>query len=157
MTGGGHSPEHNSYVDFDARVMIAGDQILPRITSNVSLPMSEPDSDPLGEWLAGLGKFRAALPADMLVLPAHGQPFTGVHTRLDKLMEGHHTQLDRLEAALTEREMRAVDTFGMLFARTIDDSVYGLATGEAMAHLRHLEATGRARREVRDGVWWFKI
>lgn len=155
MTGGGHCPEHTSFVDFDHCVMIAGDQILPRITSNVSLPMSEPDSDPLGEWLAGLAKFRAALPADMLVLPAHGEPFTGVHTRLDKLMDGHAMQLDRLAEALTEREMRAVDTFGLLFARAVDDSVYGLATGEALAHLCHLTATGRARREVRDGVWWF--
>lgn len=155
MTGGGHTPEHTSFIDFDGRVMISGDQILPRITSNVSLSVTEPDGDPLGEWIEGLQKFREALPADMLVLPAHGEPFTGVHARLDKLMEGHSTQLDRLAEALANNDMRAVDSFSLLFARTIDDSVYGLATGEAMAHLRHLEATGRARCDVRDGEWWF--
>lgn len=155
MTGGGHTPEHVSLVDFVNGMIIAGDQILPRITSNVSTMDSEPEADPLGEWLAGLAKFRAALPADMLVLPAHGEPFSGVHVRLDRLASGHHERLDALEAALREREMRGVDTFALLFDRPIDDSVFGLATGEAMAHLRHLQVTRRARCEVRDGVGWY--
>ena len=63
--------------------------------------------------------------------------------------------LDRLEAALRLKEMRAVDTFGLLFGRPIDDSIYGLATGEAMAHLRYLERAGRAKLEIRDGVGWY--
>ena len=92
---------------------------------------------------------------DELILPAHGFPFTGVHARLDALAEGHHDRLDALEAALKEREMRAVDTFGILFARKVDDSVYGIATGEAMAHLRYLEYAGRATCTVRDGVAWY--
>jgi glyoxylase-like metal-dependent hydrolase (beta-lactamase superfamily II) len=155
MTGGGHTPEHACMVDYQNGVIIAGDQILPRITSNVSIMDSEPDADPLAEWLASIAKFRAALPEDMLVLPAHGFPFKGIHARLDKLAEGHHQQLDRLEAALREKEMRAVDTFGLLFGRPIDDSIYGLATGEAVAHLRYLERAGRAVLEIRDGVGWY--
>lgn len=155
MTGGGHTPEHACLVDFDNGMIIAGDQILPRITSNVSVMDSEPEADPLGEWLASIDKFRAALPADMLVLPAHGQPFTGVHVRLEKLASGHHERLDTLEAALRQTEMRAVDTFNLLFDREIDDSVFGLATGEAQAHLRHLHFTGRIKCEIRDGVGWY--
>ena len=129
MTGGGHTPEHASLVDFDNNMIIAGDQILPRITSNVSVMDSEPEADPLGEWLASIAKFRAALPADMLVLPAHGEPFTGVHVRLDKLASGHHERLGKLERALRTVEMRAVDTFSLLFDREIDDTVYGLGSG----------------------------
>ena len=134
--------------------MIAGDQVLPRITSNVSVTITEPQGNPLGEWLASIEKFRA-LPADLLVLPAHGEPFFGLHARLDRLEEGHLTSLDRLHALLTEKPRRAVDCFGVLFGRAIDESILGLATGEALAHLRHLEVTGRARFEVRDGVRYY--
>jgi glyoxylase-like metal-dependent hydrolase (beta-lactamase superfamily II) len=155
LTGGGHTPEHACMVDHHNGVIIAGDQILPRITSNVSIMDSEPDADPLGEWLASIAKFRALLPPDMLVLPAHGSPFRGVLTRLDKLAEGHLDRLDRLEIALREKPHRAVDCFALLFDRPIDETVFGLACGEAMAHLRHLEATGRAAVDVRDGVGWY--
>jgi len=154
VVGSGHSPEHACLVDFDGRVMIAGDQVLPRITSNVSLGLSEPEADPLGEWLASIAKLRQ-LPADLLVLPAHGQPFTGLHARLDALDAGHRDRLDALYGAIAEPK-RAVDCFGTLFARRIDDGSFGLASGEALAHLRRLEVEGRAIREVRDGVWWFR-
>lgn len=155
VTGGGHTPEHACMVDHHNGAIIAGDQILPRITSNVSIMDSEPDADPLGEWLASISKFRALLPPDMLVLPAHGSPFRGVHTRLDILASGHLERLDRLEAALREKPHRAVDCFALLFDRPIDETVFGLATGEAMAHLRHLQTTGRASVDAIDGVGWF--
>ncbi len=155
VTGGGHTPEHACMVDHHNGAIIAGDQILPRITSNVSIMDSEPDADPLGEWLASISKFRALLPPDMLVLPAHGSPFRGVHARLDILASGHLERLDRLEAALREKPHRAVDCFALLFDRPIDETVFGLATGEAMAHLRHLQTTGRASVDAIDGVGWF--
>ncbi|MFC4290891.1 MBL fold metallo-hydrolase [Sphingorhabdus arenilitoris] len=155
ITGGGHTPEHACMVDYQNGVIIAGDQILPRITSNVSIMDSEPEANPLAEWLASIDKFKAALPDDMLVLPAHGFPFKGVIARLERLAAGHHKQLDDLEAALRQQEMRAVDTFGLLFGRAIDDSIYGLATGEATAHLRYLERAGRAKLDIRDGVGWY--
>jgi len=153
VIGSGHSPEHACLVDEAGEVMIAGDQVLPRITSNVSLSISEPEADPLCDWLASIAKLRT-LPADLLVLPSHGEPFTGLHARLDALADGHRGRLDALREHIVEPK-RAVDCFSVLFGRKIDDGNYGLATGEAMAHLRHLETTGRARREVRDGVHWF--
>jgi glyoxylase-like metal-dependent hydrolase (beta-lactamase superfamily II) len=155
LTGGGHTPEHACMVDYHNGVIIAGDQILPRITSNVSIMDIEPEANPLAEWLASIEKFKAALPDDMLVLPAHGFPFKGVMQRLEKLAEGHHQQLDKLEAKLRDREMRAVDTFQLLFGRPIDDAIYGLAAGEAVAHLRYLQRAGRAQLEMRDGVGWY--
>ena len=152
--GSGHTPEHACLVDADNGLMIAGDQVLPRITSNVSLSITEPEGDPLGEWLASIDKFRA-LPDDLLVLPAHGEPFKGLHARLDRLEEGHRVSLDRLYDRLKETPRRAVDCFGALFARPIGDDIIGLATGEALAHLRHLEVTGRAVRERRIGVHYY--
>jgi len=154
VVGSGHSPEHACLVDVEGGLMIAGDQVLPRITSNVSLWLSEPEADPLGEWLDSIAHLRA-LPGDLLVLPAHGEPFTGLHARLDALAAGHRDRLDALHALLAEPK-RAVDCFGVLFGRAIGDGSYGLATGEALAHLRRLEVEGRARREIRDGAWWFR-
>jgi len=152
--GSGHSPEHVCLIDEAGGLMIAGDQVLPKITSNVSASIIEPEGDPLGEWLASITKFRA-LPDTLLVLPAHGEPFHGLHARLDRLAEGHQLQLDQLHAHIAKGPARAVDCFGVLFRRPIDESILGLATGEALAHLRHLEVTGRAERSVRDGVWYY--
>ncbi|HEV2568263.1 MBL fold metallo-hydrolase [Sphingomonas sp.] len=152
----GHSPEHLCLVDDSRRVMIAGDQVLPRISSNVSLTMLEPEGDPLGEWLDSLARLRADLPGDLLVLPAHGSPFTGLHARLDALIDGHIKQLERLEERLSEAPRRAVDCFGVMFARAIDDKLLGMATGETLAHLRWLERRGRARVEDRNGAWWWE-
>lgn len=153
VTGKGHSPEHVCLIDHEGGVIIAGDQVLPRITSNVSLTLSEPDGDPLGDWLESIAKLRK-LPDSLLVLPSHGEPFTGLHARLDALANGHRDQLDALCTHLSEPR-RAVDCFALLFGRAIDDNLTGLATGEAMAHLRRLEVEGCALREVRGGVAWF--
>ena len=84
-----------------------------------------------------------------------GEPFTGLHARLDALASGHEGRLDALHAHLAEPR-RALDCFTVLFGRKIDGNSLGLATGEAMAHLRHLEVTGRAVREERDGVYWYR-
>jgi len=153
VVGSGHSPEHACLVDDENKLMIAGDQVLPRITSNVSLSLSEPEADPLGEWLASIEKLKR-LPEDLLVLPSHGEPFTGLHARLDALAAGHKARLDALHDFLAEPR-RAVDCFPILFGRKIDDSVIGLATGEAMAHLRHLEVEGRAIRAMDSETHWY--
>ena len=154
LVGSGHCPEHACLIDEEGGLMIAGDQVLPRITSNVSLGLSEPEADPLGEWLASIETLKG-LPDSLLVLPSHGEPFTGLHARLDALAHGHRDRLDALHARLDEPR-RAVDCFGTLFVRKIEDNMYGLATGEALAHLRHLEKEGRAVREARDGVDWYR-
>jgi glyoxylase-like metal-dependent hydrolase (beta-lactamase superfamily II) len=154
VVGSGHSPEHACLVDDAGKLIISGDQVLPRITSNVSLGLSEPEADPLGEWLASIEKLKG-LPDDLLVLPSHGEPFTGLHARLDALAGGHLGRLDALHAHLSEPR-RVPDCFTILFGRKIEDDSFGLAAGEAMAHLRRLEVEGRAIREVRDGVHWYR-
>lgn len=158
VVGSGHTPEHACLVEERADgapgLMIAGDQVLPRITSNVSVGASEPDADPLGDWLASIDRL-LELPADLFVLPAHGEPFTGLRARLIALRDGHRDRLDALHTHLATPR-RAVDCFPILFKRAVDDSVYGLASGEALAHLHRLEAEGRATRELRDGVAWFR-
>jgi glyoxylase-like metal-dependent hydrolase (beta-lactamase superfamily II) len=154
VVGSGHSPEHACLLDEERGVLIAGDQVLPRISPNVSLGVTEPNADPLGEWFASIVKLRM-LPGNLLVLPGHGDPFTGLHDRLDAMASEHRDRLDELEVFCREAPRRAIDCFGRLFRRAIGDDMRGMASGEALAHLRRLEVEGRARREIQDGVWWW--
>ena len=158
VVGEGHSPEHACLWREGDGVVLGGDQILPRISSNVSVWPTEPDADPLGDWLESLERMKTVFPDDVLVLPSHGEPFRGAHTRLEALIRGHMTALKRLEKSLREPK-RAVDVFGALFARPVGDGVRGMATGEALAHLNYLLQHGRVSR-TRDagGVdWWTMI
>lgn len=158
VVGSGHSPEHVCLWREDDGVFLSGDQILPRISSNVSVWPTEPEADPLGDWLDSLRALRATLPENLLVLPSHGEPFRGVHARLDALIRGHEVTLKRLERRL-KTPARAVDVFGTLFARAVGDGVLGMATGESLAHLNHLARRGRVRRQRDErGVdWWSAI
>lgn len=158
VVGEGHSPEHACLWRETDGVVLGGDQILPRISSNVSVWPTEPEADPLGDWLDSLDRMRTVFPGEVLVLPSHGEPFHGVQARLDALIRGHETALKRLEKTL-QTPKRAVDVFGALFARTVGDGVRGMATGEAIAHLNYLLHRGRvSRTRDADGVdWWTLI
>jgi glyoxylase-like metal-dependent hydrolase (beta-lactamase superfamily II) len=137
VIGRGHSPEHLSLYCPDLRVLISGDQILPKITSNVSVFPTEPDADPLSDWLTSLSAIRAAVPDDVCVLPAHNEPFYGLHARIGQLIDGHERSLSRLLEALTEPK-RVTDLFSLLFRRPISEGTLQMATGEALAHLNCL-------------------
>jgi glyoxylase-like metal-dependent hydrolase (beta-lactamase superfamily II) len=155
VVGSGHSPEHACLWNEAEGVLVSGDQVLPRISSNVSVNITEPDADPLGEWLDSIDKLLGCLPADLTVCPAHGEPFKGLHVRLHALRDEHRMRLYRLAEAIAEKPMRAVDSFHLLFNRPIGSHNAELATGEAIAHLKRLEVEGRVRREDRAGVWWY--
>ena len=158
VVGNGHSPEHACFYCPDLKLLISGDQVLPRISSNVSVFPTEPDADPLGDWMSSLARIKREVPDDVLVLPAHNEPFRGLHARLDDLIRGHEVGLERLRRSLREPR-RAIDVFGALFARKIegDQHLLSMATGESLAHLNYLVARGEAVIE-RDaqGVNWYR-
>jgi glyoxylase-like metal-dependent hydrolase (beta-lactamase superfamily II) len=157
IAGNGHSPEHICLWQDELKLLISGDQVLPRISSNVSVFPTEPDGDPLSDWLNSCAKVRAAVPDDVLVLPAHNEPFRGLHARLTNLIDSHERHLDRVETRLRTEPRRAVDLFGALFARSIGPDLIGMATGETVAHLNCLAARGRAVRAMgADGVAWWR-
>ncbi|HZW59951.1 MAG TPA: MBL fold metallo-hydrolase, partial [Woeseiaceae bacterium] len=156
VVGCGHSPEHACLFSSTHKLLIAGDQVLPTISSNVSVFPTEPAADPLGDWLASIDKLRRRLPADVLVLPAHGRPFRGLHLRLDQLRHEHEQGLEALEAWCSEPR-RAVDVFPALFRRDIKDSELMMATGESLAHLNWLLARQRLRVAAdAAGVNWYR-
>lgn len=142
FVGTGHAPEHACLYCDDLRVLISGDQILPKITPNISVWASEPDADPLHDYLGSLDQFRS-LPADTLVLPSHNLPFRGLHQRLDELRDHHIERLDRLrEAPESEAGLSAADAVPILFRRALDSHQFGFAMGEALAHLAYLQGQG---------------
>ncbi len=156
VVGSGHSPEHACLYCPSLGLMISGDQVLPRISSNVSVFPTEPDGDPLDDWLTSLAAIKTRVPHDVLVLPAHNEPFRGLHGRLDHLIRGHERGLARLAGRL-EEPRRVVDVFGALFRRPITPDLLGLATGEALAHLNCLINRGQALRESDGaGVAWYR-
>ncbi|MGH7004378.1 MAG: MBL fold metallo-hydrolase [Alphaproteobacteria bacterium] len=145
IVGLGHAPEQACLHCPELGVLIAGDQILPKITPNIGVWATEPLADPLADYLSSLGRFRA-LPPRTLVLPSHGFPFTGLETRLDQLIAHHEDRLEALAAALDESGKTTVELLPVLFPRELDNFQIGFALGETLAHLACLEGRGRARR-----------
>lgn len=148
LIGRGHAPEHACLYSADAGVLISGDIVLPRITPNVSVWPSQPEADPLGEYLGCIDQF-FALPADTLVLPSHRLPFHGLHARVQALKDHHDERLADVIGAL-DRPRTAAEILPVLFRRKLDLHQIGFAIGEAIAHLAYLHQRGRIRRERRD-------
>jgi len=155
VVGNGHSPEHACLWCPEANLFISGDQLLPRISSNVSVHPTEPEANPLKDWLDSCARLKALLPKDVLVLPSHNEPFRGAHLRLTELIDGHEDGMKALLALCAEPK-RAVDVFPALFRAKITTGVYGMATGESIAHLNCLRARGRIERAAdANGVDWY--
>lgn len=149
VTGCGHSPDHACLWCPELNLMISGDQILPRISSNVSVFPTEPDADPLSDWIASCNKLKALIPADILVLPSHNEPFHGAHKRLQALIDGHELAMRRIMERL-DSPKRCLDLFTAVFARTIEKDSLGMATGETVAHLNCLRKRGLVS-SIQDG------
>jgi glyoxylase-like metal-dependent hydrolase (beta-lactamase superfamily II) len=155
VVGTGHSPEHACLYCTELNVLISGDQILPKISPNVSLWPSEPEGNPLRLFLDSLNKFRD-LPADTLILPSHNWPFLGLHARLDALAHHHDERLAATWATCAE-PASGVDVLKRLFQRELDAHQLMFAIGESLAHLHFLAAEGRLERTLGpDGIHRFR-
>jgi glyoxylase-like metal-dependent hydrolase (beta-lactamase superfamily II) len=128
-------------------VLISGDMVLPRISTNVSVHDVEPEGNPLAQYLASIGRLRA-LPADTLVLPSHGRPFRKLHVRLRQLRDHHEERLSMLLAACRERPLCAAEVVPLMFNRKFDTHQMTFAMGESLAHLHALWYAGRLSRSV---------
>ena len=154
LVGNGHAPEHASLYCADLGVCISGDMLLPKISTNVSVWSVDPNGDPLGQFLDSIRAY-LALPADTLILPSHGLPFRGAHTRVAALEQHHSDRLAELDQALAAAKapLAAFDVLETLFRRKLDTHQTTFAMGEAIAHLHYLLYAGRARRVVgADGI-----
>ncbi len=151
--GHGHAPEHATFWSRDDNLVIGGDQLLPSISPNIGVYATEPDANPLGEWLDSCRFLQTFATEEQFVLGGHKLPFHGLPTRLDQLVENHISALDRLTDHLSVARVGG-DCFVPLFKREIGKPEYGLAFVETIAHLNYLHQSGRITRTTRDdGVW----
>lgn len=159
VVGQGHTAEHACLYCAQLQLFISGDQVLPRITSNVSVPSVQPDANPMIGWLSSLLKIKHKVNDDVLVLPAHNECFRGLHARLDDLLRIQNRLLEELLLRLVQPR-RAVDVFECLFGRDInmsDGFLLTLATGESLANLNYLIASGEVTRtQDETGVDWYR-
>ncbi len=155
IAGYGHAPEHISLACEADSLLISGDMVLPRISTNVSVVDVEPEANPLALYLSSLQRC-LDLPADTLVLPSHGKPFTGLHARLDQLREHHDERLAEVMAACTVKPCHAAELLDVLFKRKLDLHQTTFAMGESVAHLHALWLAGRLGRSLgADGIFRF--
>lgn len=154
--GNGHAPEHLTLWSQDDNLVISGDQILPSISSNIGVYATEPEADPVGEWLEACERLSGYARPEQLVLGGHKLPFKGLPTRMRQLIDNHHGALNRLLEYVSEPRT-AGECFPALFKRAIGSGEYGLALVEAIAHLNHLYHLGDVSRTRRaDGAWLWK-
>lgn len=140
ITGFGHSPEHAALYCEELNVLISGDMVLPRISTNVSVFAIEPEANPVQQFLDSLLKYKE-LPEDTLVLPSHGKPFRGLHTRIQQLFDHHAARLEEVLAACATPQS-AADIVPIMFRRPLDAHQLSFALGEALAHLHKLWIDG---------------
>ena len=148
ITGYGHSPEHASLYCAELRLMISGDMLLPRISTNVSVFAIEPEANPVQQYVDSLQKY-SHLPSDTLILPSHGKPFRGMHTRIQQLQDHHTERLEEVRLACATPQS-ACDIVPMMFRRPLDAHQLTFAIGEALAHLHKLWFDGVLQRHLGD-------
>jgi glyoxylase-like metal-dependent hydrolase (beta-lactamase superfamily II) len=152
IVGHGHAPEHASLYCRELNVLVSGDMLLPRISTNVAVRPIDPEGNPLGLFLESIRHYRE-LDAGVLVLPSHGVPFRGAGSRVASLEAHHAARLDALAAACAAAPRSAADVLEVLFRRRLDSNQIFFAMGESIAHLHYLRQAGRLHsRTGSDGV-----
>lgn len=156
--GGGHAPDQATLWSGEDALVLGADQLLPTISPNIGVYATEPDADPLADWLSSCEDLMVHATPEQLVLPGHGKPFRGLPGRLQSLIDNHHTALSRLRAWLAEAPRTAAECFHPLFRREIGSGEYGLALVEAVAHLNHLREQGEVgrTRDEASGAWLWR-
>jgi glyoxylase-like metal-dependent hydrolase (beta-lactamase superfamily II) len=148
----GHCGGHLCLHDPARGLLISGDQVLPSISSNVSVLPSRPEANPLGEYLESLARLVEACAPGTLVLPSHGRPFRGLHLRCADLRAHHEEQLDKVRAACAARPHSAFELLPVMFGRVLRGFHTIMALGETLAHLHWLRDAGELGAEDQDGV-----
>jgi glyoxylase-like metal-dependent hydrolase (beta-lactamase superfamily II) len=151
-TGGGHAPEQAMLLNRADHLFLAADQVLARISPNIGVWPTEPDSNPLKAYLTSLAALRQQIPDNVFALPAHNLPFYGLHHRIEALQRHHEARCNDIIAACT-RPSTTAEVLPVLFPRLLDAHQIGFAFGEVLAHINYLVGTGAlASATDADGV-----
>jgi glyoxylase-like metal-dependent hydrolase (beta-lactamase superfamily II) len=148
IIGRGHSPEHVCLFSKTLNVLVSGDHVLPQISPNIGVYSTEPNANTLAQYLSTLPQF-LSLPKDALVLPSHKQPFVGLHTRVEELIEHHHSHLQALKV-FCETGKTVKECLPVLFKRELTPHNMFFAIAEGLSHLNYLYFAGEFTRELND-------
>jgi glyoxylase-like metal-dependent hydrolase (beta-lactamase superfamily II) len=153
LTGNGHAPEQVMLYCAADNVLLAADQVLAKITPNISVWAVDPEGDPLGLYIRSLGEIKAQIPADALVLPGHQLPFYGLHTRSDELIAHHGLRCGTIAEACRLAPRSAAELVPVLFHRNLDPHQMSFAFSEVQAHVNYMLRRGElAWAESTDDV-----
>ena len=153
LTGGGHSPEQVMLSCRAEKLFFSADQVLAKISPNVSVVAVDPEGDPLGEYLRSLAALKQTIAADVLVLPGHNLPFIGLHTRIDELIAHHHARCDLILKACRTAPRSAAELVPFVFTRRLDPHQMGFAFSEVLAHVNYMLRRGALTEiESADGI-----
>lgn len=144
--GHGHAAEHATLWSDDG-LAIVGDQILPGISSNLSVHPSEPDSDLVCEYLESCRRFADLAGQTTVCLPGHGLPFTGIPRRCEQLIASQTAALRRLLEHL-QRPSTAIDCLPVLYRRPLQGTERTSLIQEAVGFLNHLWKVQLVDREI---------
>ena len=143
ITGGGHALEQAMLYRPEEQLFFAADQVIARISPNVSVHAMEPDLDALGIYLRSLSGLRDTVAPDVLVLPGHGLPFYGLHERIAELIEHHAQRCAAIADACRQQPLSVADIVPHVFHRELDEHQTGFAFGEVLAHVNHMLGLGQ--------------
>jgi len=153
LTGNGHAPEQVMLYCAADNVFLAADQVLAKITPNISVWAVDPNGDPLGLYIRSLHELKGEIPADALVLPGHQLPFCGLHTRSDELIAHHEMRCAAIAEACRTTPRSAAELVPVLFSRQLDPHQMSFAFSEVQAHVNYMLRRGElAWVEGDDGV-----
>jgi glyoxylase-like metal-dependent hydrolase (beta-lactamase superfamily II) len=151
LTGGGHALEQAMLYRPQENLFLAADQVIARISPNVSVHPMEPGLDALGIYLNSLRAIRDSVQPDVLVLPGHGLPFLGLHDRVQELIDHHAARCGDIAVGCMEVPLSVAEIVPVLFTRPLDAHQTGFAFGEVLAHVNHMLGRDELRLETDAG------
>jgi glyoxylase-like metal-dependent hydrolase (beta-lactamase superfamily II) len=157
ITGGGHSPEQVTLYCAADNIYLSADQVLSKISPNVSVWAHEPDENSLGAYLTSLNAIAADLPEDVLVLPGHGVPFYGLQVRIKQLADHHEERCQMIAKACSDGAKTSAQLVPVVFHKhKLDAHQTGFAAGELIAHVNYMLAQKRLSQQMcSDGLLRF--
>ncbi|MDR3422936.1 MAG: MBL fold metallo-hydrolase [Xanthobacteraceae bacterium] len=145
LTGGGHSPEQVMLVCRADKLFLCADQVLAKISPNVSVVAVDPEGDPLGYYLRSLNALKTDVSGDVLVLPGHNLPFYGLHARIDELIAHHRARCDLIRDACRAAPRSAAELVPFVFSLKLDPHQMGFAFSEVLAHVNFMLRQGELK------------
>lgn len=158
LTGGGHAPEQVFFHCRAEKLFISADQVLNRISPNVSVSPIDPDGNPLGLYLRSLDEIAASIPGDVLVLPGHDMPFHNLHGRIGELIAHHEIRCKLIVEACRKGPKSAAELVPAIFKGQFGPHEMGFAFSEVLSHVNYLlgcqrlKAIGPAEKSSEDSV-----